>query len=94
MKVVVNIPLKPSREYIGDYEEASIPNVGDDFGDMYVVAEKTVDGDICTLDVQRKTDCSIKLKEKCSNKCAKCICRNCDERFYCDGGNPVFGCGK
>jgi hypothetical protein len=54
MKVKVNIPLRGTREYFGDYDEATIPNIGDDFGDVYVVTEKTIDGDICTLDVQRK----------------------------------------
>ena len=54
MKVKVNIPLRGTREYYGDYDEATIPNIGDDFGDMYVVVDKTIDGNVCTLDVQRK----------------------------------------
>lgn len=54
MKVKVNIPLRGTREYFGNYDPITIPNVGDDFGDMYVVTEKTIDGNVCTLDVQRK----------------------------------------
>ena len=54
MKVIVNIPLQPTREYTGNFIEETIPNVGDEFDDVYVVARKTIDGDICTLDVIRK----------------------------------------
>jgi hypothetical protein len=54
MKVVVDIPLKPTRVYEDDFDEATIPNVGDDFDDMYVVENKTIDGNICTLDLKRK----------------------------------------
>jgi len=54
MKVRVNVPLRGTREYFGDYNPITIPNVGDDFGDMYVVTEKMIDGNVCTLDVQRK----------------------------------------
>ena len=54
MKVVVNVPLKPTRVYEDDFDEATIPNVDDDFDDMYVVKNKTIDGNICTLDLKRK----------------------------------------
>ena len=54
MKVLVNIPLKHSRLYEYDYDEDTIPNIGDTFDDVYVVVNKTINGDICTLDVQRK----------------------------------------
>lgn len=54
MKVIVNIPLQPTREYTSNFIEETIPNVGDEFDDVYVVARKTIDGDICTLDVIRK----------------------------------------
>jgi hypothetical protein len=56
MKVVVNIPLKATRVYEDDFDEATIPNVGDDFDDMYVVKNKTIDGNICTLDLKRKNN--------------------------------------
>ena len=54
MKVIVNIPLQPTREYTGNFIEETIPNVGEEFDDVYVVARKTIDGDICALDVIRK----------------------------------------
>lgn len=25
--------------------------------------------------------------------CKSCICRDCEDRFECDDGNPVMGCG-
>lgn len=55
MTVVVNIPLKSTRVYKDDFDEETIPNVGDEFDDMYVVKEKTIDGNICTLDLKRKS---------------------------------------
>lgn len=54
MKVIVNVPFKPTREYTSDFIEETLPNVGDEFDDTYVVTKKTVDGDVCTLEVQRK----------------------------------------
>lgn len=54
MKVKVNIPLRGTREYYGDYDEATIPDIGDDFDDMYTVTDKTIDENICILDVERK----------------------------------------
>lgn len=54
MKVIVNVPLRPTREYIDDFDEATIPNIGDDFDDMYVVENRTIDGNVCTLDLKRK----------------------------------------
>lgn len=40
------------------------------------------------------TDCSIKLKEMCLMNCGNCVCRDCDKRFDCDGGNSLTGCGE
>lgn len=57
MKVIVNIPLSYTREYINDFDEETIPNVGDEFDEMYIVVQKTIDGNICTLDVRRKIEC-------------------------------------
>ena len=54
MKVKVNIPLRGTREYIKDYDPITIPNIGDNFDDVYVVVGKMIDGNVCTLDVQRK----------------------------------------
>ena len=53
MRVLVNIPLRSSREYVDDFEESSIPNVGERFDSDYVVEKKTVDGDVCVLDLKR-----------------------------------------
>ena len=39
-------------------------------------------------------DCSIALKEQCQMKCDECICKECDKRFNCDGGNPLTGCDE
>ncbi len=38
-------------------------------------------------------DCNIKLQKDCNRDCKSCICRDCEDRFECDGGNPVMGCG-
>lgn len=43
---------------------------------------------------QKQSDCSPELKWNCGMNCKKYICRNCDKRFDCDGGNPVMGCGE
>ena len=53
MKVIVNIPLYASRVYVGDWDEKSIPDVGERFDGSYIVAKKTVDGDTCILDLKR-----------------------------------------
>lgn len=53
MKVLVNIPFYASREYIDDFDEKTIPNVGDRFDGSYIVANKTIDGDTCILDLKR-----------------------------------------
>ena len=38
--------------------------------------------------------CSELLKSKCSINCERCICRDCNKRFACDGGSLFFGCGE
>lgn len=53
MKVVVEIPLRHTREYIDDFDEGTIPNVGDRFDGEYIVKEKTVEGNICILRLKR-----------------------------------------
>lgn len=53
MKVVVNIPLYASREYVDDFDEKTIPNIDERFDGSYIVANKTIDGDICILDLKR-----------------------------------------
>ena len=42
MKVIVNIPLQATRVYEGDFEETSIPNVGEQFDDTHIVVNKTI----------------------------------------------------
>lgn len=51
MKVVVNIPLRVTREYLNDFDEQTIPNVGDDFDEKYYVKDKNVNKNICILDL-------------------------------------------
>ena len=53
MKVIVNVPLRTTREYLDDFIEGTIPNVGDRFDDKHVVTEKQIDRekDVCTLDL-------------------------------------------
>lgn len=54
MKVVVNIPLRATREYLNDFDEQTIPNVGDDFDEKYYVKNKKVNKNVCTLDLEFK----------------------------------------
>lgn len=51
MKVVVNIPLRATREYLNDFDEQTIPNVGDDFDEKYYVKDKNVNKNVCILDL-------------------------------------------
>lgn len=53
MKVIVNVPLRATREYLDDFIEGTIPNVDDRFDDKHVVTEKQIDRekDVCTLDL-------------------------------------------
>lgn len=54
MKVIVNIPLQATRVYEEEIEENSIPNIGDQFDDNYIVVNKTIKDKTCILDVQKK----------------------------------------
>lgn len=47
MKVVINIPLRATREYLNDFDEQTIPNVGDDFDEKYYVKDKNVNKNVC-----------------------------------------------
>ena len=53
MKVFVEIPLRPTREYIDDFDECTIPNVGDRFDAEHIVKEKAVEGNVCILRLKR-----------------------------------------
>ena len=43
---------------------------------------------------QEHAGCSEKLRLDCNMDCQVCICRDCEDRYDCDGGNPVTGCGN
>ena len=51
MKLIINVPLSYSREYLEDLDENTLPNVGDDFEEKYYVKNKTIENDVCTLDL-------------------------------------------
>lgn len=53
MKVIVDIPLQATRVYEDDFEENSIPNIGEQFDDTYIVVNKTIRDNTCILDVKR-----------------------------------------
>lgn len=53
MKVIVNIPLQATRIYEDDFEENTIPNIGEQFDDKYIVVNKTVIDQTCILDLGR-----------------------------------------
>lgn len=55
MTIVVNVPLYATRVYIDEFNEDTIPNVGDAFDDMYVVVRKIINGNVCTLDLKKVT---------------------------------------
>lgn len=51
MKLIVNVPLCYSREYLDDFDEETLPNVGDDFEEKYYVKDKTINDNTCILDL-------------------------------------------
>ena len=53
MKIIVNIPLQATRVYEDDFEEDSIPNIGEQFDDNHIVVSKTIRDKTCILDVKR-----------------------------------------
>lgn len=56
MKVKVNIPLQATREYTDDFDEATIPNVGDSFDDLFIVDKKVINGNTCVLDLVKRQE--------------------------------------
>ena len=52
-KLIINVPLSYSREYLEDLDKNTFPNVGDDFEEKYYVRYKTIENDVCTLDLGR-----------------------------------------
>lgn len=60
--------------------------------------EKKINDDVLEENIDYGQDndskCSTELKSKCSMNCERCVCRDCNKRFACDGGSPFFGCGE
>jgi hypothetical protein len=59
MKVIMNMPFVYSNEFSESYFKGEIPEIGDNVGDRYYVKDKTVENDICTIDLEfreRKRD--------------------------------------
>ena len=54
MKLIVNVPFCYSREYLKDLDKNTLPNVGDYFEEKYYVIHKTIENDVCTLDLGLK----------------------------------------
>lgn len=53
MTVIVNIPLQASRVYEDDFEENTIPSIGEQFDNNYIVVNKTIINKTCILDLKR-----------------------------------------
>ena len=53
MKVLVNVPFYASREYVDDFDEKTIPNIGERFDSTYIVTNKIIEDDVCILDLKR-----------------------------------------
>lgn len=51
MKLIINVPLSYTREYLEDLDENTLPNIGNDFEEKYYVRRKTIENDVCTLDL-------------------------------------------
>lgn len=56
MKLIVHIPLSVDRIYFEDFDEDSIPNVGDDFDDRYFVYKKEINNNICELTLMKNEE--------------------------------------
>ena len=55
MKVIVNFTLQATRVYEDDFDETSIPNIGEQFDDTHIVFNKTIKDNTCILDVKRRS---------------------------------------
>lgn len=56
MKLIVDVPLQATREYFDDFIPETIPNAGDVFDDKYIVKKKTINGDVCKLELCIRKD--------------------------------------
>lgn len=54
MKVIMNMPFVYSNEFSESYFKGEIPEIGDNVDDKYYVKNKTVENDICTIDLEFK----------------------------------------
>lgn len=54
MKLIVHVLLSGDMKYLYDFDKDSLPNVGDNFGEKYVVSEKQIKNNICELTLSRK----------------------------------------
>lgn len=55
MKIIVHVPLSCDREYIGNFDRNTIPNVGDNFDEVYVIKNKQIKDNLCELTLRKKT---------------------------------------
>lgn len=53
MKLIVHVPLSYDREYTEDFDENTLPNIGDIYEDLFIVDKKEINGDVCELTVNR-----------------------------------------
>lgn len=53
MKLIVHVPLSCNREYINDFDENTLPNIGDIYEDLFIVKKKEINGDVCKITVER-----------------------------------------
>lgn len=53
MKLIVHVPLSYDREYIDNFDENTLPDVGDIYEDLFIVKKKEINGDVCELTVGR-----------------------------------------
>lgn len=56
IKLIVHIPLCFDREYIDDFDEKTIPNIGDAFEEIYVVCKKEINENMCELTLDRNRE--------------------------------------
>lgn len=56
MKLIVHMPLSSDREYLDDFDENTLPNIGDIFNEVFLVKKKEIDGDICELTLDRNKE--------------------------------------
>lgn len=63
MRLIVHVPLSYDREYIDDFDENTLPNVGDIYEDLFVVKKKEINENLCELTVGRTKEWYKKYEE-------------------------------